>query len=395
MSFPSSATLKPEPFKVKIAEEKVVELKALLKSAKLPKATYETKLETREYGVTGSWMEKALPYWRDIYDWSKSEERINQFPHYKVAIPDAKGFDYSIHFIAVLNKDPNAIPLMLLHGWPGSFAEFLALIPLLAESTSPAFHLIVPSLPGFGFSSGPPLDRDIEPLKDVSYLMNKLMTGLGFSSYASQGGDLGSFISRALAQTYPESCKAYHVNMAITSPPEGYDFAKAPEKDKVILARGKKWQENGQAYGNAHGTRTSTITHVITSSPVAMFAWIGEKWLEWTDKDPSLNTICENISIYWLTETYGTTLYFYRAFSKGGVSARPGHTGEVPFGYSLFPKEIFPVPKSWAANFGNLQYFKEHDNGGHFPATELPEVLAQDLIECFGQIYKADPNGKL
>jgi len=123
-------------------------------------------------------------YWRDEYDWRKSEARMNQFPHYRVAIPDEQGHIYSIHFMAIMSEDPKAIPLLLSHGWPGSFLEFLSIIPILAASKSPSFHLIVPSLPGFGFSSPPPLDRDIEPLPEVTAIFHKLMTGLGFSKCA-------------------------------------------------------------------------------------------------------------------------------------------------------------------------------------------------------------------
>jgi microsomal epoxide hydrolase len=255
-----------------------------------------------------------------------------------------------------------------------------------AASSLP-YHLIVPSLIGYTLSSGPPTEKNFGT-RDVARVMNKLMVMLGFDGgYISQGGDIGSGIARILATGY-ESCKAVHVNMCpanlSTKLPEGAINA----EEQAALERRTPWQEYGTGYAKEHGTRPATIGLVLASSPLALLAWIGEKFLEWSDEDPSLDTILEAVSLYWFTETFPRSIFPYRErwgpkepSSRNEPSRQQTMATyiEKPFGYSWFPYELFPTPKALAAKTGNLVWHRQHTKGGHFAALERPEDFARDI----------------
>jgi microsomal epoxide hydrolase len=251
-----------------------------------------------------------------------TESKINRLPQFTAVI---QGFQ--IHFVALFSSDPNAIPLALFHGWPSSFYEFDHVINELQKSTSPSFHIIVPSLPGYTFSSSPPVDRDFSVI-EVTALMNELLVGLGLNNYIAVGGDIGAAIAAEISK-FPE-CRGIHcnyppppasiqadarpaVNMLISrqgSAPA--DDASLPPHELAALELGKVWNESGYAYALEHGTRPSTISHALCSSPLALLAWLAEKFLDWTDEDPSVDYVLEMASLWWLTETFPTSIYPYR-----------------------------------------------------------------------------------
>lgn len=218
MSFttpPSAATVQPKPFTARVLDEDLNAFTQLLKLSKLAPETYENRSadakDLRHWGISRAWLTHAKQHWETEYSWRKTEDRINSFPNFTVPIEEA-GSHFEIHFIALFSGRKDAVPLLLLHGWPGSFLEFLDALDVLKGKYSPGdlpFHVIVPSLPGYGYSSGPPLDRDFR-CEDIARVMNKLMLGLGFGDgYVTQGGDIGSFVSRILGKT-SSSCKAIH-----------------------------------------------------------------------------------------------------------------------------------------------------------------------------------------
>lgn len=211
---PSGATLKPEKFTAHVSDEQLNDFKQLLKLSKIGPETYENLKEDRYFGVSRKWLADSKKYWETGYDWRKTEDRINKFPNFTVKVEDI-----DVHFLALFSKKQGAVPLLLLHGWPGSFLEFLSACEILTKKYTPddlPFHVIVPSLPGYGYSSGPPLDRDYT-VEDMSRVMDALMVGLGFGSgYVSQGGDIGSFITRVLGAKY-DTCKAAHSKWDIGS----------------------------------------------------------------------------------------------------------------------------------------------------------------------------------
>jgi microsomal epoxide hydrolase len=260
------------------------------------------------------------------------------------------------------------------------------------------YHIIVPSLMGYTFSDAPPLDRDWK-IADTARVMHKLMLSLGFGEgekgYVVQGGDIGSFIARTIAATYTE-CKGMHLNMMFMHPPADASALEPQlsDEEKRGLEVYKKFQETGNAYGRMHGTRPATIGHALSSSPLALLSWIGEKFLTWVDtRTPlPLDTILADVTLYWLTGCFPTSIYTYREdFSSkdpGYFHAQEHLFVDKPFGYSYFPAEITPVPRSWAERTGRLVWFREHEGGGHFAALERPGELWADVEGFVGEVWE-------
>jgi microsomal epoxide hydrolase len=248
----------------------------------------------------------------------RCEQKINSFPNFTIPITDPSGSEFTIHFLALFSTSASAIPLVFFHGWPGSILEFLSMLSLIKKrypdpATLP-YHIIVPSLPGYAFSSSPPTDRDFKA-EHMAPVMDSLMQTLGFNSgYIAQGGDLGSFIARQLG-VESDSCKAFHLNLYQLPAPSNADSLPISETEKKGLERGKAFKDSGSAYAMEHGTRTATIGLTLSSSPLALLSWIGEKFLEWTDEDPEVDEILDSVSLYWLTDTYARCIYPYRTVS--------------------------------------------------------------------------------
>jgi microsomal epoxide hydrolase len=247
------------------------------------------------------------------------------------------------------------------------------------------YHIIVPSLPGFPLSSAPTTTQDWK-VADTSRLMHKLLLSLGFSSpgYLVQGGDIGSLVARTMAATYP-SCRGMHLNfmyiagiMDKSSPDD-----KLSAQEKKGLERLTEFSTTGNAYAKMHGTKPATIGLVLASSPLAQLAWIGEKFLAWSDPGttPSLHTIITDVALYWLSGCFPTSIYTYREMKQLLYV-------DKPIGYSYFPHELAPVPRAWVAKTGKLVWSREHDAGGHFAALERPEVLLGDVEEFVGLAWK-------
>lgn len=329
----------------------------------------------------------------------KQEEYINSFPHYKADIVDDDGRIYSIHFAALFSEKKSAIPTTRLHGWPASFQEFLPVLDLLRKKYSPQdlpYHIIVPSLPGYTLSSPPPLDRPWK-IADSARIMHKLMLNLGFGDggYVVQGGDIGAAVGRTMAATYPE-CKALHLNYCFMFPPDDASASELSDTEKKGLERFDAFNATGNAYGREHGTRPATIGHVLSASPVALLAWIGEKYLEWSDAASRLplSTILAEVSLYWFTGCMPTSIYPYEEdflqvpHPKGYFHAQAHLFVDKPLGYSYFPRELAPMPRSWVGRTGRLCWFRGHEEGGHFPALERPGEMLADLEDFVGEVWE-------
>ncbi|KAL5389545.1 hypothetical protein DPSP01_002441 [Paraphaeosphaeria sporulosa] len=371
---PSSA----KPFTLHIPDQDLSEWRQLLQLSKLGPRTFENTQTKDNFGVTYDWLSSAKDHWLNTYDWRAQEAHINSFPNYKMAIDDI-----DMHFVALFSPKKDAIPILFLHGWPGSFIEFLPLVAQLQkkfEGKDLPYHIIVPSLPGYTLSSGGPLERDWTTL-DSAAVMEKLMRGLGFDKYFVQGGDVGSFLCRIMAARY-ESVVGVHLNL--------YSTATQPEREKLsnieieAYDRAQAFQKIGTAYAQEHATRPSTIGHVLSSSPLALLAWIGEKFIEWTDETPPLDVILTNISLYWFTGGFPRSIYPYRTLFRGAREPLPPLT--KPTGFSFFPKELFPGIKYIIENETNLVSFAAHERGGHFGALERPEDLWGDVEEFVAKV---------
>jgi microsomal epoxide hydrolase len=274
-TLPPGATLQPKPFKAHVPEEKLQQLKDLVKLSPIAAPTFENTNTGRRFGMEREWLANAKEEWTTNFDWRKQEDRINASPNFTVLVKDDQGIEVDVHFLALFSKKKDAIPIAFYHGWPGSILEFLGVLELLKKKyPSPEdlpYHVIVPSLPGYAFSSGPPLDQDYS-IAQAAACLDKLMRGLGFSKYLVQGGDLGSFVSRVQAST-SDACVGLHLNMIAMGEPENKDQLEIHEAEAKAMPRGKEFTEHGAAYAIEHGTRTATIGLALAASPVAMLSW--------------------------------------------------------------------------------------------------------------------------
>ncbi|TVY82933.1 putative epoxide hydrolase [Lachnellula suecica] len=362
---PSGCTVTPTPFSINIPESSLTELQTILKYSKLAKPTYENSNSDKYHGVSREWLEHAKSSWENTFDWRKSEAYVNNFPQYTMPVVVNGQQPMKIHFAALFSERKDAVPLLLLHGWPGSFLEFLPMLSLLQQEHTPSnmpYHVIVPSLPGFAFSDAPPLDREFD-LGDVAALMDGLMGNLGFGGgYVAQGGDVGSKVSRILGAKCA-SCKAVHLNYCPVPEPAN-PIGEVDKIDLEIYERAAEFKAKSGGYAVEQATRPSTIGLVLAN--------------------PEIDTILEAISLYWLTDTIPSSVYMYRqrfeSEDKGGAG-NPNYYIDKPLGFSAFPQERWPAPKAWAATTGDL--------GGHFAALEQPALLLQDIKDFVAQVWKS------
>lgn len=298
------------------------------------------------------------------------------------------GRTYTVHYIALFSKRADAIPLINIHGWPGCFLEFIPLMNLLQQRYTPdtlPYHFIAPSMPGYTFSSGPPTNRDFSTY-DVSRIFQLLLRQLNFPHYIVAGGDVGSRVARALAVDDP-ACTAIHLNFCFDMNMQGFPRDNLSAEATSRLDTLDAFMRSGVGYGQLHATRPATISLVLSASPAALLAWIGEKFATWTHDPLPLSTVLTFVSLYWLTDTLPRSIYPYRA-DFASSDAIPSHGSprwripdEKPFGFSSFPEEIQPVPREWVERTGRVSWWREHERGGHFAALEVPEDMLRDLEE--------------
>ncbi|KAM5349499.1 hypothetical protein ACJ41O_006004 [Fusarium nematophilum] len=403
-NIPRKATLDIKPFKAHASEEQLQHFRKLLELSPIAPAVFENTNAGRRYGMKRDWLENAKDSWLNSFDWRQHEDRINSFPNFKASVQDMEGNAIDIQFLALFSDRADAIPIAFFHGWPGSICEFLDILDILKKRYSSKdlpYHVIVPSLPGYAYSSGPPVGSDYGVDLAASAL-NNLMVGLGFGSgYLAQGGDLGSFVSRFLAVSY-DACKGMHVNMMSIPPRANPDQLPTDELEKKTLEKAAEFLDTGYAFALLQGTRSATVGLALSASPLALLSWIGEKILEWTEEDPPLEKILESVTLYWLTDTMPRAMYHSRGMGNPDEKPKIARTSvattlkqiqlpyvEKPSGYSLFAHEILPVPKSWAAQTCNLVSYNEHEHGGHFAAMERPEELLADVEEYVKKAWKA------
>ncbi|KAF9871296.1 subtilase [Colletotrichum karsti] len=365
-----------QKFDFHVSDYQIEEFQNLLKASKIGSETWYNQQNDTQFGTTRQWLAEAKEAWHKL-DWRETEQRLKSFPNFNISIEDGHVGKTNIHFIALFSANPDALPLLFLHGWPGSVLEFLPLLDLLMSRYTPEtlpYHVVVPSLPHYGLSGGP-LDVELT-LDAAARLMNKLMLGLGFGSgYVVQGGDIGSFIARILSATY-EECKAFHINMlAPGSQDEILPNANITTAEAEHVQRMFDFSSNGSSYILEHGLRPSTTGLVLASNPLAMLAWIGEKLIEWPDSryPLPLDTILTLVSFYWYTDTLPRSLYPYRALAAAAaadVLFTVPTSREKPFGYSVFPAENILMPQAWAQKaYSNLAYYKRNDKASSDNAT--------------------------
>jgi hypothetical protein len=312
--------------------------------------------------------------WRTGFDWRVLEARLGEFPQFTTVVEGQ-----TIHFLWVRSGVPGALPLLATHGWPGSFLEFADLAGPLSGHDE-AFDLVVPSIPGFGFSplSGPGWNGE-----RVARAWTVLMARLGYERYGVHGGDLGAGISRRVARLAPRSVVGVHVNY-LPTPPSGAPEEGLSPQDDARLAGYAKWAAEFGAYEHLQRTRPQSLSYALTDSPTGLLAWIIERFHDWTDprcRDRiDDDVLLADIALYWLTGTAGSAAQFYRENALAGPV--PGR-GVVPTGVSCFPHEIVLPVRALAERSENIVWWREHAEGGHFPALEVPDTLSADLRDFF------------
>ena len=341
-----------------------------------------------ERGVPIAYLRTLVDYWRTGYDWRAVEARINRFPQYTTDIDGA-----NVHFLHVRSPEPQALPLILTHGWPGSVAEFLDVLDPLADprahggDPATAFHLVVPSLPGYGFS-GPTREPGWDVVR-VAEAWAELMSRLGYDRYLAQGGDLGSMVSIILGEMDPEHVAGVHVNLLLAMPtgddPDELTGLGDADRDRIALL--SRFRADLSGYMKVHSTRPQTLAYALTDSPVGQLAWMAEKFHEWTDTTGvSRDMVLTNVMIYWLTATAGPSaqIYYESAPFLPIADAPPTAraASALPLGVAVFPKDVLlPVRRFAERDFKNIVHWSEFDRGGHFPALEQPDMFVADLRE--------------
>lgn len=373
-----AATTEVAPFRLSVPDSSLRDLQRRLAATRLPER--ET-VQDGSQGVQLDRMRGLLDWWRTKYDWRRLEARLNGFGQFRTQI-DGLG----IHFLHVRSRHSNAIPVVLTHGWPGSVVEFLDVIKPLTDPTAfggsaaDAFHVIVPSMPGFGFSDKPTTTG--WNVERIAKAWAQLMTRLGYRRWLAQGGDFGGSVTHELAKLGPAGLAGIHLNFfPVFQPPVG--DPPTPEEQEAV-AKLQRFFNDGAGFVYQQSTRPQTVGYGLTDSPAGQAAWILEKFVEWTDSGGrpeqvlGMDRMLDDIMLYWLPATAASTA---RIYWEDARAAATGDEFAVPVGFTVFPREIVPTPRVWAERVykSQLIYFNKVDRGGHFAAFEQPEIFTEEL----------------
>jgi pimeloyl-ACP methyl ester carboxylesterase len=346
-----------------------------------------------EYGVPLGYLQELVRYWRHEYDWRAAEARLNEWPQFVTTIDGT-----TVHFAHLRSPEPTAMPLLISHGWPSSIVEFLQVAGPLTDprahgaDPAEAFHLVIPSIPGFGLS-GPTRETGWEH-KRVASAYAVLMEELGYQRYGVQGGDWGAAITRELGRTHPERVLGVHLSLipgvGATHEPTGEELAPLDpaERERTIASwqRYQAWAKDKQGYADLQSTRPQTLAYGLTDSPVGQLAWITEKFQEWTDVPIDRDLLLTNVMLYWLTGTAGSSARIYYERAHAAYWGRPDEVSTAPTALADFPQDNF-VPLRWLAErTNNIVRWTSMEAGGHFPALERPDLLIADIRAFFREL---------
>ncbi len=375
-------------FRIEIPEADLRDLRERLARTRWPES--ET-VEDWSQGVPLVYLKDLCGYWGERYDWRATESRLNALPHFRTMI-DGLG----IHFLHVRSPHAEALPLVITHGWPGSLVEFLKVIGPLTDpiahggGSRDAFHVVCPSLPGYGFSDKP--TRPGWGVQHIAAAWTALMARLGYERYGAQGSDWGTSISASVGQQDPGHVAGIHLSPPL-APPDPATFDDLTERERAALASMKRSAEWDSGYSQEQSTRPQTIGYALVDSPAALCAWIIEKFWAWTDCDGhpenvlTRDELLDNVMLYWLPGTGASSARLYWESSRQvneWISGPTGDTVAVPTGCSIFPKEIQRPSRRWAEKrFLDIRYWNEPDRGGHFAAFEQPDLFVEELRAFF------------
>ncbi len=368
------------PFYIDVDPADIDDLRRRLERTRWPEPS---TVSDWSQGVPLAYLRDLCKYWADTYDWPAREARLNSFPQYKTVI-DGLG----VHFLHVRSPNPSALPLIVTHGWPGSFAEFIDVAGPLTDPTShggaasDAFHLVVPSLPGYAFSDKPATSG--WGVQRTARAWASLMSRLGYDRYGAQGGDWGAMVTTSLAQQDPGHVAGVHLNMVLGFPGPG--DGEMTDSEKAALAALEHYQRYDSGYSKQQSTRPQTVGYALVDSPAGQCAWILEKFWSWTDTagDPvgvlGADRILDDVMLYWLPATAASSARMYWE----SFNSPPLGPVSVPMGASVFPKEIFRASRRWASRqYSDIRYWGEPAVGGHFAAFEQPAIFVEEVRNFF------------
>jgi len=370
-----------QPFRIAASDDALEDLRRRLRATRWPE---KEAVDDWSQGIPLAYVQDVCAYWAEKYDWRAREARLNRFPQFRTEL-DGVG----IHFVHVRSKHPEALPLVVTHGWPGSIAEFQKVIEPLADPTAhggdarDAFHVVCPSLPGYGYSDKPA--RAGWNVDRIGRAWASLMARLGYGRYVAQGGDWGAMVTTAVGLQDTEHCAGIHLNMPI-APPDPATMGSLSEREQGALASMQHYQEWDSGYSKQQSTRPQTVGYGLVDSPAGQAAWILEKFWAWTDCNGhpenvlTRDELLDNVMLYWLPATAASSARLYwESFRAPNLAPVP-----VPTGCSIFPKEIFRCSRRWAEKrYTNLRYWNELERGGHFAAFEQPELYVREVRDCF------------
>jgi len=370
------------PFRIEVPDAEIDDLRRRLRDTRWPE---ELPGVGWGYGIPLGYVKELADYWGTAYDWPANEARLNDFPQFTTTIDGQ-----NIHFLHVRSQEPDALPLLITHGWPGSVVEFVKVIGPLVDpcahgaAATDAFHVVAPSIPGFGFS-GPTREAGWD-VKRIAAAFAQLMDRLGYQHYGAQGGDWGSAITRQLGLLQPDHVIGLHLNTLGTSPSGDPEEMKLlTDKEKGYLEAAQRFRQQGSGYFMIQSSRPQTLSYGLTDSPVGQLAWIAEKFAEWSDSQSAIDRdqMLTNVSVYWFTSTANSSARLYLEFARSGSSWGKIELSSVPTGVAVFPHEIAPPIRRFAERANNIVHWSEFDRGGHFAAMEQPDLLVGDIREFF------------
>ncbi|HZN70153.1 MAG TPA: epoxide hydrolase [Micromonosporaceae bacterium] len=369
------------PFRIAVPEADLTDLRDRLARTRWPD---ELPGVGWDRGVPLTYLRELVEYWSTGYDWREQEARLNAFPQFTTTID---GQD--IHFLHVRSPEPDAMALVLTHGWPDSIVEFLDVIGPLTDPRAyggdpgDAFHLVIPSLPGYGFS-GPTTERGWE-LHRIAQAWATLMTRLGYERHGAQGGDWGAGIACELG-AIDTRVVGVHLNYLLTLPSDVAELTELSDVDKSRLARFQQFLQDQSGYLQVQVTRPQTLAYSLADSPVGQLAWMAEKFKEWADTDIDRDTLLTNVMLYWLTNTGGSSARLYYEYAH---TPRRSEAYTVPTGVAVFANDLIPPIRALADRILNVVHWTEHDRGGHFAALEQPTLLTEDIRTFFRTLRKS------
>ncbi len=378
---PPDSTPEITPFRIQIPDAALADLQRRLAATRWPEA--QTVADWQQ-GVPLAWLQDICRHWQQDYDWRAREARLNRWPQFRTEI-DGLG----VHFIHVRSPHAGARPLLMTHGWPGSMVEFQQVIAPLTEPTAfggeaaDAFHLVCPTLPGYGFS-----DKPTQPgwgVERIADAWHTLMQRLGYARYFAQGGDWGAAVTTQIGLRHAGPCAGIHLNMALVAPDKATLADPSPAEQRALAAL-KHYQDWDSGYSQQQRTRPQTLGYGLADSPTGQAAWVLEKFHGWMDCDGQpetvvdRDTLLDNVMLYWLTNSAASSARLYWESFK----QREQTPLSLPVGISSFPKDIFLTSRRWAEKrFLQLVYWNELPSGGHFAALEQPEAFVSELRACF------------